>query len=220
MDSYEWFVLTLLRFIIPLSILRWPLAGVLASIAADVVLSDPVPVPDGSAPEYQAWDKVLDTYYLGLAAYVSRTWSDPSARAVSLLSFGYRAVGVVLFLATGTRYLLFLFPNFFENFFIFYLVFRKFSDDERLFTSDRFALAVFLSLLIPKLAQEFFMHAAFVRPRELVDAPEWLDLVFPVEPVVVLQWIVYLGLPAIVLMWRVGVHRRVGEAVIDRFTGR
>lgn len=207
MDSPEWFFLTLLRFLVPLSILRWPLGGVLASIAADVVLSDAVPVSGGSAREYQVWDKVLDTYYLAIAAYVSRWWSDPASRAVAAFAFAYRAVGVVLFITTGTRYLLFLFPNFFENFFVFYLAFRKLSRDDRLFTSSAMGAAVLVSVLVPKLAQEFFMHAAFVRPTDLLQLPTpgWLDALLPpgVGPVAVLQWLLYLAPPALVLAWRV-----------------
>ena len=212
MDSPEWLILTLLRFIIPLSILRWPLAGIIASILADVVLSDLLGLPHGGFLHYQIWDKVLDTYYLALAAYTVLAWKDKPARSVALFAFGYRAIGVLLFIATENQSLLFLFPNFFENFFIFYLLFRKMVGKAKLFSSNLVFAVIITAVLLPKLAQEFFMHAAFVRPNELlgITAPHWLNWLIPAEfnLVLPLQWLVYIAIPLTALLWRVGALKR------------
>jgi hypothetical protein len=219
MDSPEWFLFTLLRFIIPLAILRWPLAGILAAIGADAVLSHLLDA-NGGNPAYQAWDKVLDTYYLAIAAWVAYSWRDRAARAVALFAFGYRAVGVLLFLITGEQFVLFLFPNFFESFFIFYLVFRKFVQTGPLFNSGVMFTAIVTALLVPKLAQEFAMHVAFARLGDYIEitAPAWLGwLVSPdANLAYALQWPLFVALPVIVLLWRVGVFARLVSYVRKR----
>lgn len=205
MDSPEWFVFTLLRLLIPLAILRWPLMGIAASISADWILSSLLPLPHGGFYHYQVWDKVLDTYYLGIAAYTACFWKDRVARAVGLFAFAYRAVGVMLFVITENWQLMLLFPNFFENFFIFYLLFRKFSKSEKLFSSNLMFAVIIAAILTPKLAQEYFMHVAFIRLQDIftVPTPAWV----PVDLTSVLQWVLYLILPAAVLFWRVKLVR-------------
>ena len=64
-----------LRLVLPLSILRWPLAGGLLAMlidAADVVLVEALAPVLGESPEfgpaYAQIDKVLDLWYLSLGA--------------------------------------------------------------------------------------------------------------------------------------------------------
>lgn len=199
MDAPEVFVITLLRFVVPLLILRRPLAGIFASMMGDAVLSEFLP-PEAGSHASSVWDKVLDTYYLSIAAYTSWFWVDHTARLVSLWSFAFRTVGVALFVVTGDRLLLFLVPNFFENFFIFYLAFRKATGETKLFRSDTDFLVIVVALVTPKLAQEFFLHASGRHPddRWILDGP------FGVNLVSILQWIAYLIPPVIALLWRIG----------------
>lgn len=217
MDSPEWFFLTLLRFLIPLAILRWPLAGICMSIAADAVFSNMLGLPHGGFQHYQIWDKVLDTYYLAIAAYTSYFWLDKQARAVSLFSFGYRAIGVVLFLITDNLSLLFLFPNFFENFFIFYLLFRKFAPGKQLFSSVGMFIAIITAILIPKLTQEYFMHVAFLRLDNIlqINVELWPT---SLNVASALQWILYFVPPILVLLWRLHVTPRLAVKRSRRHT--
>ncbi|MFV8415690.1 hypothetical protein ACNFLK_06585, partial [Methanosarcina mazei] len=110
------------RFLIPLSIPKYPLPGIIASLVLDAIdktifqLFTDLPLDD-----YQGYDKALDIYYLTIT-YLStlRDWSNLFAFRLSRFLFYYRLVGAALFGITHLRALLFIFPNVFEYFFIFY----------------------------------------------------------------------------------------------------
>lgn len=155
----------LLRLLVPLTILRWPLAGGLISMvldALDVVL---IEIFGGSFDSYSALDKGLDTYYLALEVFVSLRW-EPLARWTSVSLFGYRAIGVLAFEVTQTRWLLLVFPNLFENFYIAYLVIRRFAPAFAL-TPLRLS-ALLILLLIPKLGQEYLLHYSEAQPWDWI----------------------------------------------------
>ncbi len=114
----ETLLIVLIRIIVPLTILRWPLAGgVLALLAdaLDIVLASLIDL--GGLWSYHSLDKYLDTYYLGLEAIVAQRWLALPRWTATLL-FGYRLIGVVLLEPTNIRMLLFVFPALFENFFL------------------------------------------------------------------------------------------------------
>ena len=164
----ETLLIVLIRLIVPLTILRWPLfGGVLALVAdaLDIVLASLIDL--GGLWNYHSLDKFLDTYYLGLEVVVAQRWAAlPRWTATAL--FGYRLIGVVLFEVTNVRLFLFFFPALFENFFLFYAALRRFWPDYDL-TPKRLAfwLAV---LLVPKMVQEYTLHYA-----------RWLDDVVAVD---------------------------------------
>src|SRR5438874_1767189 len=74
-------IIIALRLIVPLTILRWPLAGGLAAMvldALDVVLIEFI--PGGSfGDHYAALDKLLDSYYLAIELAVALRWKNPWA---------------------------------------------------------------------------------------------------------------------------------------------
>jgi hypothetical protein len=119
-------IVAVARFLVPLSIPRFPLPGILASLVLDAVdqtIFQQFPGLDLSI--YQGYDKALDIYYLSIA-YIStlRNWKNLFAFQVSRFLFYWRLVGVVLFELTQLRPLLLIFPNTFEYFFIFYEAYR------------------------------------------------------------------------------------------------
>src|ERR1700675_4948769 len=112
-----------LRLVVPLSILRWPLAGGLLSMlldAIDVILVDAIASvlgePGEFGPFYAQIDKWLDLWYLSLELVVPRRWSETLIRRAAMGLFVWRLVGVILFEVTASHPLLFVFPNLFENF--------------------------------------------------------------------------------------------------------
>ena len=163
------------RLAVPLSILRWPLPGAAAAAvldAADVVLVDVIArrlnLPVGFGPRYPQIDKWLDSYYLGIEAFQSRSWPEVRERRVAAALAVHRFVGVFAFEMTGNRRLLLAFPNLFENFYWYVLanrllrpgrVLRGFGDTSKL-------LAV---LLVPKLVQEWVLHVAEIHPWQLIE---------------------------------------------------
>ncbi|MCH7585032.1 MAG: hypothetical protein IH941_07710 [Acidobacteria bacterium] len=164
----ETLLIVVLRLLLPLTILRWPLVGGILALVADaldIVLASLVDL--GGLSNYHQLDKYLDTYYLGLEAIVAQRWLALPRWTATLL-FGYRLIGVVLFEATNIRLFLFVFPALFENFFLFYAVLLQFFPDYDL-TPRRLAFWLAI-LLVPKMVQEYVLHYQ-----------QWLDDVVAVD---------------------------------------
>ena len=187
----ETLLIVVLRLILPLTILRWPLAGGILALVADaldIVLASLVDL--GGLSNYHQLDKYLDTYYLGLEAIVAQRWLALPRWTATLL-FGYRLIGVVLFEATNIRLFLFVFPALFENFFLFYAVLLRFFPDYDL-TPRRLAFWLAI-LLVPKMIQEYVLHYQ-----------QWLDDVVAVEVIEDVARTMYgwIGKPFGAIRWR------------------
>jgi hypothetical protein len=87
---------------------------------------------------------------------VSRAWVDALAKKTVKVLFYWRLFGVVLFEATGARFLMLLAPNIFENFYIFWAVCERYFKNFRL-TYKKLAV-ILLIVGLPKIAQEYVMH--------------------------------------------------------------
>lgn len=151
-------VLILARLTLPLIILKYPLIGGALAILLDNLDWDSKYIwgiqPVG---DYQRVDKLLDLYYLSLLALVARSFKDIMMRKVILGLFFYRLIGVLLFELTGNRWLLFVFPNIFENLFFFYYIVIKIAT----FTPKISYLALsFMTVIvtIPKVIHEYVIH--------------------------------------------------------------
>ena len=114
----EIFVIAVIRIAASLPVLRWPLAGgVLAILAdlSDLLLRDALDL--GGVGDYQSLDKWLDQVYLATFLIVALRWAGP-ARSIAVALYAFRFVGFVLFELTGERMLLLVFPNVFEFWFL------------------------------------------------------------------------------------------------------
>ena len=110
-----------LRLVIPLLILRYPLFGGITAMvldALDVVLIEAIGL-GGFGGHYSELDKLLDSYYLTLEVIVAFRWTSAWARIPAIVLYVYRAIGVVAFETTDTRVLLLVFPNLFENWWLY-----------------------------------------------------------------------------------------------------
>ncbi len=149
------------RLLAPLIIPRYPLPGVVAALLLDAVdqtlFQSFTSLPlDG----YQGYDKALDIYYLSIA-YIATlgNWTNPFAFGVARLLFYWRLVGVALFELSGLRALLFVFPNTFEYFFIWYETLAVWRDPTNLPRRTIVGAAAAIWVVI-KLPQEFWLHIA------------------------------------------------------------
>jgi len=159
-----WYV-TLVRLTVPLLIFKWPLWGVLASALVD--LKDWNFINFANPSDYifyQNWDKALDIYYLTIAVITTYKWKDKIAQKLAVGLFFYRLTGDVLFWTTQNRTFLFLFPNFFESFFVFYLLYGFIFKKVKLFTSPKIFAVIFIFLGIPKIIHEYFLHVIQKQP--------------------------------------------------------
>ena len=170
--SSEWVVLaivTLARLLMPLAIPRYPLPAILAALLLDGVDQTLFQqfAPAGLAG-YQGYDKALDIYYLTIA-YIStlRNWENRFALRLSRVLFYWRLVGVALFEITDLRWLLLIFPNTFEYFFIFYELVSLRWEPVRVSRRALVTVAAVIWLAI-KLPQEYWLHIA------RLDVTDWL----------------------------------------------
>lgn len=150
-----------LRLFVPLSILRWPLAGLLASIAADAWDSrvgnafGGWPLYEGM--QYQLIDKLFDLYYLTLALLMSRRWVDALARKTAAFLYLWRFAGVAVFEFLHVRQVLLFAPSVFESFYLIVAGAALLAPSFRVRKGWRLALLLGIAVA-PKLAQEYFLH--------------------------------------------------------------
>ena len=150
----------LARFVVPLTIPKFPVPGLIASLVLDAVDQTIFQVTGTEFEGYQGYDKALDVYYLTVAyASTLRNWSCPWAFQLGRFLWYYRLLGVLLFELIGWRPLLLIFPNVFEYFFLAYELIRMTRRPTDL--TDRFVTGIALFLLIAvKLPQETWIHVA------------------------------------------------------------
>jgi len=161
-------IVTLIRLLVPLIILKKPLFGAILAMVVDYFDENLIGFLNmGKLYDYQSWDKILDTYYLFIEVYVIFTWRRTWAKYIGISLFVYRMLGAVLFESINFQPLLMVFPNLFENFFIFmYLVkfldptFKKFKIDIEYRFSLPQLILICAVLLIPKLYQEYSLHVS------------------------------------------------------------
>ncbi len=161
-------IVILLRLIIPLSIFRWPFWGTVIALvldAIDVILIDVFQM--GDFANYSALDKGLDMYYLAFSFIISLRWHG-LAKKTSIILFVYRLIGVALFEITHTRVLLFVFPNLFENWFLFWAARNRYFKKFQL-TTKRLFIVLFI-LLVPKMAQEYLLHYMQATPWNWIQS--------------------------------------------------
>jgi hypothetical protein len=161
----------LARLLVPLTIFKFPLPGIIACLVIDAVDQTvfQVVVPDADLSGYQSYDKALDIYYLTLA-YIStlRNWTSQFAVSVVRFLLYYRLIGVVLFEFTQQRWFLFIFPNTFEYVFIFYEAVRVRWDPTRMSKRLILGATAFIWIVI-KLPQEWWIHIAQLDTTDLVQ---------------------------------------------------
>lgn len=169
MEELTWQLLTVLRLFVPLLILRWPITGLFASALIDLHDYNLLALrTDADYTAYQAWDKLLDIYYLSLLALIVCRWRESAAKWLGLGLYAYRLFGITLMELTGERQLLMLFPNVFENFVIFYLIYKAIKPERPLLRSFFTGVCIIAPLTALKLMQEYYLHVAEAQSGTLV----------------------------------------------------
>ncbi len=162
-DLLVFWLVVLSRFLVPLVIPRYPLPAIIAALIIDAIDQTIFQTFTNLDLEgYQGYDKALDIYYLTVAYIATlRNWTNLFAFQVSRFLWYYRLVGVTLFELTyvppGPRWLLLIFPNVFEYFFIFYEIVRLRWDPVRLTRRATILWAAFIWIFI-KIPQELWIH--------------------------------------------------------------
>lgn len=163
----------LVRFLLPLLIFRYPLPAVIGCLVVDAADQTIFQTFGYDPPFYQSYDKAMDVFYLAIA-YVSilRNWASVAAAGVARFLFYWRQVGVALFEIVGASWLLLVFPNTFEYFFIATEGAASRWSLRRVRLRTWVLLAAFIWIVI-KLPQEWWIHIAKLDFTEAVANTSW-----------------------------------------------
>jgi hypothetical protein len=191
------------RLLVPLLIPRIPLPAILACLIIDAVDQTIFQkYTTINLDNYQSYDKALDIYYLSIA-YLStfRNWTNEAAFKISQFLFYYRMVGDALFQITDIRAFLFIFPNTFEYFFIFYSVVALRWNPKKLSTKFLIGVAAFIWIFI-KLPQEYWIHIAQIDTTDFIKENIFhvpVTTTFP-ELIAMFPWIIPVSIGVVLLI--------------------
>lgn len=166
-------VVLAVRFALPLVIFRYPLPGVIGCLVVDAADQTVFQWFGYDPPFYQSYDKAMDIFYLSIA-YVSilRNWASAAAAGVARALFYWRQLGAALFELSGLSWLLLVFPNTFEYFFIAAEGARGRWDLRRIRLRTWVLAAAFIWVFI-KLPQEWWIHIAKLDFTDAVREVPW-----------------------------------------------
>ena len=148
------------RFLLPLLIPYFPLPAIIACLVLDAADKTIFQAFGFDPPGYQNYDKAMDIFYLSIAYLAAmRNWDNLHAFAVARFLFYYRLAGAFLFEVTHERWILLIFPNTFEYFFIAYELWRT-RWATRPVTQRAWILTAAFIWIVIKLPQEYWLHVA------------------------------------------------------------
>jgi hypothetical protein len=197
-------LVVLARLLLPLIILRLPLTGLGVAIVAD--WADFYFI--GHYSFYQEVDKWLDLYYLALCLIVAWRWRNQIARKIAIWLFAYRLVGVVALSIWQAQWLLLIFPNLFEPWFMFCLLLMYLGGSKQIFTSWRQTIVPLILLLIPKMLQEYILH--FYQPYP-ADRPAWVVQIANSWPQLLIYIIVLAPAISVLIVYAAKLRQQVKE---------
>ncbi len=185
-------IVLLIRLLVPVSILRFPVAGFFACVALDGLHAPIVYGLNlrafsfaGDVASYHLLDKWLDMYFLAFAVRASQKWQDELNSRAMLWMWILRLAGVIVFSTTGARFALFIFPNLLVAYYPFVACARRWVP--RLVPRTGVQLLVVLCvMLIPKLILEYWLHVEMLGLGEALSRHTRLQI-----PAATLwQWII------------------------------
>lgn len=194
-----------LRIMFPIVILRYPLFGFLGSMFLDNIDWFSFGVDNRNEYlDYQLIDKLLDIYFLSFGLLAALRWREKVAKWLAVGTYSYRLVGFFIFVLGVDERVFVFFPNVFETFFVFYLVFRLFEKRIALFRGWRDYLVILPLILIPKFVQEV-IHLSSVSKE-----PALVYFETNKEIIVVSIYLLCLG---VALLWRLnsGVKKKASR---------
>jgi hypothetical protein len=193
------------RFLLPLTIPYFPLPGVVACLVLDAADQTIFQAFGQDPPGYQAYDKAMDVYYLSIAFLSTlRNWASEPAFRVAWALYFYRLVGALVFELTHVRWLLLVFPNVFEYFFIAYEVVRSRWQPVNLLLGWWLSAAALIWVVV-KLPQEWWLHVAELDVTDEIGQHHTIAALVLVALLALLalaRWYVVPRLPATDWSWR------------------
>lgn len=194
MDQFVFLLVVGGRFVLPLLIPRFPLPAILACLVLDAADQTIFQAFGYDPPGYQSYDKAMDIFYLSIAYLAAmRNWDNLAAFNVARFLFYYRMAGAFLFEMFHERWLLLVFPNTFEYFFIAYELWRTRWRTRPVSERAWIITAAFIWIVI-KLPPETWLHVLELDVTDTMHDHPWTMLVFIGGPIAILAiaWFVVL----------------------------
>ena len=167
--SLEELIVIIVRISGSLPVIYFPFFGSLFAILVD--LSDLFIIGNldlGGVRNYQRLDKLLDLSYMLTFLLVSLRWSKIE-RNISIFLFIFRIFGMIFYEITGSRIILFSFPNIFEFWFIGIALLNKLTKSH---STKNIALVLIFAFGL-KMLQEYILHVwRFLDNYRAVDVVE------------------------------------------------
>ena len=154
--SLEEIIVITVRLLGSTPVLYFPFFGSIFAILVD--LSDLFIIGNldlGGVRNYQKLDKILDISYMFTFLIISLRWAKIE-KNISIFLFLFRLTGMIFYEISGSRIILFSFPNIFE-FWIVGVSFYKFIYRNKELNLKNISVIIFLSTIL-KLLQEWILH--------------------------------------------------------------
>ena len=152
------FLVILTRIISAIIMFFFPITGYLLTVFTDVTdLWILLIFNSAFNIHYNIIDKIIDFFTLTIALIISLKF-DKILKNTSIFLYIWRLIGFFLFFLINNKFLLFLFPNIFENFFLFCIIQRKFFVNFKITKKNIWYILILVTL--PKLFHEWFLHVS------------------------------------------------------------
>jgi hypothetical protein len=135
----------------------WPFIVIVLQTVLDLIDGEFASKKVTTWKQYQYNDKILDTWWY-IWSYIFALVYLPGHLGLLSVFFFYRLLGKFIFIRTHKRYLLFLFPNFFENIFILIFMAKYFNLNYLLEGQIFFWIVV--GNIVFKFFHEWWLHIA------------------------------------------------------------
>jgi hypothetical protein len=160
-----------LRIIIPFGVFFYPFPTAVLMVLLDWVDGVFFRQTKFSNRQYNNFDKALDFYWYAVSLIYAV--NNLSYKSLLVLFFAIRTMGQLLFFWLKNDKVFILFPNIYENLFIF-LAFVKDFPSYTYLLDTTFFWKIFLVLAIAKLIQEVYAHLYSYKVNKKI--PEWMRI--------------------------------------------
>lgn len=159
MEQILLFVIIGLKFIVPISMLSFPMVGMWSNYFLDIIDGDVLMSLGLAEYSYQTIDKIADLFsyffmlFLGIRFRIKNT---------IIVLFVYRLIGQIMFFTTRNELVFFFFQNLLEPLLLIYTIFLfKFKSDEKAYAFYRkHIILVWIIVLCYKIWNEWYLHYA------------------------------------------------------------
>tara|TARA_B110000263_G_scaffold66368_1_gene57348 strand:- start:1318 stop:1842 length:525 start_codon:yes stop_codon:yes gene_type:complete len=154
--TIEEVIIVIFRLVGAFPVLINPFWGALLVILidfSDLILMNFISL--GGVSNYQLLDKLLDFAYMITFLLVLFRFNN-QAKRIGIILFSYRITGMILYEIFHKRWVLFIFPNFFEFWIILIALLRLKNNDTQL--NKKHIVFLLIPLMSIKLIQEYILH--------------------------------------------------------------